>query len=434
MKNQPVGPLDFASIGAIFNDATTQLVGGVTTENKARVLSDLTSVQTDLANLLVQQPGQFTGETAIHAQNIVDQLNLEITAVNSLGTDPFAAKYINDVQRDLLDIVNGDANLTALANQHGVAGFAPVPQLLAHPAQFQGSQAQTAFMTQFVSDATDLGNQAVQLINSGVAANDPQVVALEQKIQSFASNADAFTQAQGGLYSARFNNEFAHDGVNGTATRALVDGLATGNAGEVQAAASVLAANAADVASNMLGFGQTPPPPNNGIPAVIDSFAVAGTVFNDATARLVGGVYDGNRAAITADLTATQKALQDLLTNDPADFQGRAAHDANTIIKLLGTEITAVQNAGTGVATNDQINHLQRAILHIVQHDSALTTLANAGGAGGFAPLPSAHGAGDQTAHNGKGGPGPDDHGAGVDMAAATPAAPPVVDHAHLWG
>lgn len=435
MSRQQHAARDFAAIGETFNDATAQLVGGISNDNRARVLADLQSVQNDLAKLLVQQPGSFTGETAIHAQNVVDQLNLEIGAVKSVGADPYAAKYINDVQRDLLDIVNGDDNLVALATQHGAHGFAAVPDLLIAPTPFPGSAEQTAFMKQFVVDATELGEQAVALSNAGVGSNDPQTLALEQKVQDFAVNVDAFTKAQGGLYSARFDNEFAHDGVNGTATRALVDGLSHGDGAKVQAAANVLAANAADVASNMLGLGGTPPAKGT-LPDHIDNFAVAGTVFNDATSRLIGGVYDGlnndgNRAAVLADLAATQQGVQTLLADN--QFQGRAAQHAQTIVKLLGTEITAVQNAGADLHANDQINDLHRAILSIVKRDDVLKQAATDGDVSGFTPLPkAAHpgaGHGDAMAHNGHGG-----HHDVVAMDPAAAAITPPIDHAHLWG
>ena len=431
---------DFAAIGETFNDATTQLVGGVSADNQARVLADLQAVQNDLAKLLVQQPGAFTGETAIHAQNIVDQLNLEIGAVKSAGTDPYAAKYINDVQRDLLDIVNGDDNLVALATQHGAHGFAAVPDLLIKPAPFQGNAEQTAFMKQFVADATDLGAQAVDLaVTDKVGPNDPQTLALEHKIQDFATQVDAFTKAQGGLYSARFDNEFAHDGVNGTATRALVDALAAGDGAKVQAAANVLAANAGDVASNMLGIGATPAPAGPGIPDHIDSFAVAGTVFNDATSRLIGGVYDGlhndgNRATILADLTATQKGVQGLLADN--QFQGRAAHDAGAIVKLLGAEITAVQTAGGALNANETVNDLHRAILGIVKHDGALMAAASVGDVQGFSPLPkAARPAGpisDVMAHHD--GHGHHHGGAGAAIEVAAEPSPMLADHSHMWG
>ena len=71
-------------------------------------------------------------------------------------------------------------------------------------------------------------------------------------IQTFETNANSFDQSQGGLYSARFWNELRSDGTAGTAANALIDGLQTHNAGEVNAAAQQLAANASDVAGNNL--------------------------------------------------------------------------------------------------------------------------------------------------------------------------------------
>jgi len=54
------------------------------------------------------------------------------------------------------------------------------------------------------------------------------------------------------LWSARFWNELRADGTAGTAANALIDGLQTQNAGEVNAAAQQLAMNASDVAGNNL--------------------------------------------------------------------------------------------------------------------------------------------------------------------------------------
>ena len=86
MSRQQHAARDFAAIGETFNDATAQLVGGISNDNRARVLADLQSVQNDLAKLLVQQPGSFTGETAIHAQNVVDQLNLALRQAEPAAT------------------------------------------------------------------------------------------------------------------------------------------------------------------------------------------------------------------------------------------------------------------------------------------------------------------------------------------------------------
>ncbi len=378
--------LTFAQLGDLFNDATTRLVGGVNEHNSATIQSDLARVQTGLEHLIQTQPAQFGGVAGIHAQNIVDQINLEMTAIKSVGTDAFAAKYINDVQRDLIDIVQGDSQLHSLATQGGHNGFGAVPSLLVPPAQFQGNAQQTDFMKSFVTTSQSFADRAVALAD---AHADPQAAQqLIGEMQTYAQTVNAFTQAQGGLYSARFNNEFASDGVNGTATRAMIDGLSTGNADKVHAAAQVMVANAADVAGNMLGIGVPHPVTGNGIPDHIDSFAQAGVVFNDATAKLIGGVYDGNRASIHNDLTAAEQGIKDLLAQHSDQFQGRAGADASKIISLLGTELGIVDNANAGPNAVSQLNHIQREIIAIVQHDTVLANAANQGDANGFMKLP----------------------------------------------
>lgn len=429
---------DFAQLGALFNDATTRLVGGATAANSAAIMNDLQKVQTGLDQLIAKQPELFQGESAIHARNIVDQLNLETAAIKSIGTDPYAAKYINDVQRDLIDIVQGDANLAALATQHGANGFAAVPGLLVPPNPFPGSAEQTAFMTKFVTDAQSLGAQAVTLADTHTAPGSAAAVQLIQDVQAFLANTNAFTIAQGGLYSARFNNEFALDGVNGTATRALVHGLQTGNADEVHAAANVLAANAADVATNMLGLGGTPVNNGTGIPDHVASFAQAGTIFNDASAKLIGGVYDGvnndgNRQSILNDLNATRTGLQELVAAHPDQYQGATAHHVQSIVALLGREVTAVETAGTDANAMNTINGLHKAILSIVQHDAALRTAATDGDMTGFTALP-------QTRHGQGGGHGDDHHGVAhvaevaTDHGGAAQVAAAAIQHDHTWG
>ena len=429
---------DFAQIGAIFNDATGQLVGGITAANQGRIMSDLQAVQTKLQTLIDQHPEQFTGVAGIHAQNIVDQLNLEMQAINTLGTDPTAPKYINDVQRDLIDIVQGDDQLHALATAHGGNGFAAVPDLLAAPAQFKGNQEQTDFMRKFAADAVDLGNQALALEQQPGGGDPAAKAALVQAIQAFDTNANAFTVAQGGVYSARFNNEFAADGVNGTASRALIDGLQSNNLGKVQAAAEVLAANAQDVAGNMLGIGDDPPPVAQRIPDHVDNLAQAGTVFNDATSQLIGGVWSGNKTAVLDDLQATQTFLKQLIANDPATFSGAAAKDANTIVDKLGQEITAVNAVGTDPNANAAIHQLHSDIISLVQNDAALKTAATTDDAAGFTALPQpAKAAGVPVAQNGGGHGG--DHGGGHVPAPDANAHDPLAHafsahHGHMWG
>jgi hypothetical protein len=429
------GELDFAEIGTVFNEVTSTLVGGVSARNSHLLTQDLQTIQNGMENLLAKHPEQFQGETAIHAQNIADQLNLEMQAIKSIGTDPYAAKYINDVQRDLIDIVQGDDQLAALATANGHAGFAPVPDLLVPPAPFHGNAEQTDFMRKFATDAVDLGDRAVASLAQGAGPNSAETQQLIGDITAYVSNANAFTVAQGGLYSARFNNEFALDGVNGTASRALIHGLQTGDAGEVQAAANVLAANAADVAGNMLGIGDTPVPTGNGIPAQFDSFAQVGAVFNDATTKLIGGIYDGvqndgNRQSILTDLTATRTGLSDLLTAHPEQFQGATGQHVQQIVSLLGKEIGAVEAGGSTPQSAGQINTLHRTIVATVENDPALKALATNGDTVGFSPLPDANGA-KHIAHTPAFDPGPQHDVAGHHGGGS---GGPHLGFEHFWG
>ena len=425
--------LTFAELGDLFNDATSRLEGGINAPNRTTILSDLAHVQTGLEKLIQSNPDQFQGVAGIHAQNIVDQLNLEIGAVRSVGSDPFAAKYINDVHRDLIDIVQGDPQLHTLATHGGHNGFAPVPDLLVHPAQFQGNAEQTQFMQNFVAASQSFADRAVALVDQH--ARPDAVQPLVTEIQVFEKSADAFTVAQGGLYSARFNNEFADNGVNGTASRALIDGLNSANADKVHAAAEVLVANAADVAGNMLGIGQPPVVTGTGIPDHVDTFAQAGAIFNDATTKLIGGVYDGNRQSIHADLTATQQGITDLLAQHPDQFQGQAGVDAHRIVALLSHELQIVDNVNAGPHAPSAINALQREVINIVHNDAALTTAATQDGGNGFMPLPGVlhgHGGNSHSAGN-DGAPAGADHGHGAHAPTpiAQAAAVPPHDIAH---
>src|SRR5215475_5116132 len=238
------------TISELFNDATTREIGGVGPDQVNTIVSDLVGVQQGLN----QAFPQVTDLTSLHAQIISNQLSEEIASVENvnsptgtpiLGTDlgQFVGRAINDIHRDIIDIAQGDPALQAAFNP------TPLPALNTPPTPFHDDATQTAFMTQFIQDSNHLGQAAVTLANGGFQA-DP--AALIQQIQTFAENANAFDQSQGGLWSARFWNELRSDGTAGVAASALVEGLQTHNAGEVSAAAEQLSTNAADVGSNNL--------------------------------------------------------------------------------------------------------------------------------------------------------------------------------------
>ena len=418
--------MTFAEIGTLYNSISNELEGGVTHQNQGLLINQVSTVQTQLQNLI--NSGALNnldgaGNPAVslvHAQNIVDQMNFLKTEIGAFGTSTFTPKFINDVVRDVQDIVAGDTGLSALAHQNNHSGFQQVSYLLTPPTPFPDSGAQTATLLQFISDSNSLAQRAQAL-----AGTDPNSAAVQQlvtDIHTFSTNADAYSTAQGGLFSARFNNEFTLNGVQGTASRELVAGLQTGNADLVNGAASVLTANASDVRGNMLVSGDTfTPAPNGGIPSNIQSVHDAGIVFNDAMTKLIGGVYSGNQASIVNDLNAAQSGLQNAITSQ--GLTGKALADAQHVMSLLGQESKLVSGLDTAnptqvSAVNGQIGQLQSQILNTVNHDATLATDAvGADGTVGFVALP-----------------------AGTPAAAGHDHSGPQVSHnhvdhfGHLWG
>jgi hypothetical protein len=238
------------TITDLFNDATTREIGGIGPDQVNLIVSDLVGVQQGLNAAFPQ----VTDLTSLHAHVIANQLNEEIASVENansaagtpiLGTNlgDFVGRAINDIHRDIIDIAQADPGLQAVFNP------TPLPALNTPPAPFHDDATQTAFLTQFIQDSNHLGQAAIAIENNGFNADSSGLI---QQIQTFEQNANAFDQSQGGLWSARFWNELRADGTAGTAANALIDGLQTHNAGEVNAAAQQLAMNASDVAGNNL--------------------------------------------------------------------------------------------------------------------------------------------------------------------------------------
>ncbi len=234
----------------LFNDATTREIGGVGPDQVNLIVSDLVGVQ----QMLSAADPQINNLSDLHTHVIINQLNEEIASIENasspagtliLGTDlgQYVGRAINDIHRDLIDIAQADPGVQAIFNP------TPLPGLNTPPAPFHDNAAQTTFMTQWIQDSNHLGQMATTIENNGFQGN---IADLVQQIQTFENNSNAFDQSQGGLFSARFWNELRADGTAGSAANALIDGLQTHNAGEVNAAAQQLSANAADVASNNL--------------------------------------------------------------------------------------------------------------------------------------------------------------------------------------
>jgi hypothetical protein len=384
--------MTFAEIGTLYNQLSNELEGGVTPRNQELLLKQVSTVQTQLQGLIDSGAlNSLDGISLVHTQNIADQMNFLKSEIENFGANEFDPKFINDVIRDVQDIVAGDAGLSALANQSDHSGFQQVSYLLTDPTPFPDTPFQTQTLLKFIDDSNSLASRAVAL--EGADPNSVEVKQLISDIQTFSTNADAYSTAQGGLFSARFNNEFNLDGVQGTASRELITGLETGNTKLIDGAAAVLMANAEDVRGNMLVQGDAfEPAPNGGIPDVISTVHDAGIVFNDAETKLIGGVYSGNQQSIVNDLNATKTGLENAITEQ--GLTGDALKHVNKVLGLLDKEATLVASIDTATPTqvdavNGQINQVEAKILDIINNDAVLSSLAKAAdGTVGFVALP----------------------------------------------
>src|SRR5712691_8862878 len=409
----------------LFNDATTREIGGIGPDQVNLIVSDLIGVQ----QMLQAAVPTINNLTDLHTQVIINQLNEEIASIENansptgtlvLGTDlgQFVGRSINDIHRDIIDIAQGDAGVQALFNP------TPLPAVNSAPAPFHDSADQTAFVTQWIQDSNHLGQMAQTIANNGF---QDDTAGLVQQIQTFITNANTFDQSQGGLFSARFWNEFRTDGTSGTAATALIEGLQTHNAGEVAAAVEQLATNSADVGTNNLmadggsyaavvaaaqATAVTPVTPGGGgAGGGGDAGGGAGggggdagggaggqpplvlkagdlyfeNMFNDATRILEGGVWhnnvpvgnqgNGTDGRYIADLQLVQTGL----TADVAAhaFTGDQLTHINTVLADITTAIASVPGAVNNDANAEatlRTAHLD--IINTIENDPVLQALS----------------------------------------------------------
>ncbi|HWZ38885.1 MAG TPA: hypothetical protein VNY08_11365 [Bradyrhizobium sp.] len=237
---QPPADINNEMIGKVFDDATTRLVGGVDASNAVAIVADLKTVQADMAAI---SAGDGEGTlTELHYDVMEHQLNQEIAAVNQAlnGTNPFAARTVNDIHRDILDIFLGDPNLVA---EKG-ASWTPLPQLTTPSTPFADDAKQTTFVSNFITDSNTLADRAL----AGETGDQ-----LIHDLQHFITQAEKFVMADAQtstVFNARFENEIGAEGTAGTAAGSLIEGLQKHDMGEITAAATQLITNASDFAGN----------------------------------------------------------------------------------------------------------------------------------------------------------------------------------------
>lgn len=235
---EPAEPPNLAKIGAIFNDVANDILGGVNDDNRADITEDLNTVIKDLQTLISAKPDMFEGLTGEHANEVLQQLQLELTYINDPNISPGAARASIDNILDIIEIVQSDPKLAEMATQDGVSGFSPIPGA-ANPVEAHlENDVQTVFTASFIAQSNSLGQQAIDLVGSG---DTKAIATLIDSLKAFEKFVAGFDAAQGGhaLLDAT--------GALGAEVAAMIKGLQTGDATLVTAAADQMHGNAVGV-------------------------------------------------------------------------------------------------------------------------------------------------------------------------------------------
>ena len=327
-----------ADLGAIFNDAVNHSLGGINANNAGLISADIDAVRSGLETLIAQHPDTFSDLTGIYADTIVRQLNLEDIYIHQAGSDPLAARGTNDNFLDIIDIVQGDSTLAGMASHDGVTGFASLPDALAPTPKYMDNAAQTDFWANFIAQSNSLGQQAIEAVQStgGAGAND-----LIGKLHAFQNEVTHFDSSQGGIFEARFDNELlGKTSTLGAEVSKMIEGLQTGDAALVSAAAEEMHTNAADVGGNNIPLnggtynvdGLTAAEVLPGSTSAHPMSANAGAVASDgvdAPQHVVPGATPAPASADLHDIMAGAAARPEQAVEHPAaaDFHATGAND-----------------------------------------------------------------------------------------------------------
>jgi hypothetical protein len=290
------------AVGEVFNAAATVAAGGISTANLAEITNDFTAVQqgltkilgnaTMLAQIEAGETANAAALTTVHLQTVLNQINLQLNKYDNAETtgSATALRGTSDNVLDIIDIVQGDANLNVAAGGNGAAGhaggFAEMPGgLIGTVTKFQDNQAQTNFWASFLAEANTINAHLTGIANGTQTAS----AALVTQIQNYQNFGAAFDAAQGAVFQGRFDNEL-NNGTLQADTAASVKGLTgilNGDTGAalaadkamLVAAGSGFAADAMDVSGNNIAIGGA---------------TYVGTATTVATATSVNGLAQGS--------------------------------------------------------------------------------------------------------------------------------------------
>jgi hypothetical protein len=192
---------DFAQLGLTFNDATRALEGGLWQNTVAqagqgngsvfRYVNDLTAVQSGLEKMI--QSGQFTGSTLADVNKIVTDLHIALLAApasvnggGGFGSVTVAEEALRASHLDILNIVNHNPQLQALATQDDSNGFMAVPPTLHHADPYHAPHATLAEIGAIFNDAANRILGGVNSSNKEIIIDDMNAISkdLEHLIHS----------------------------------------------------------------------------------------------------------------------------------------------------------------------------------------------------------------------------------------------------------
>ncbi|MEN3288181.1 MAG: trimeric autotransporter adhesin [Bradyrhizobium sp.] len=266
------------AVGEVFNAAADAAAGGINASNLGEITNDFTAVQQGLTAILNNKTmlAQIeSGETAtaaalttIHLQTALGQIGLQLNKYDGAEAtgNQAALRGTADNLLDIIDIIQGDANLNTAAGGTGTpghaGGFAEMPGgLTGTVTKFQDNQAQTNFWAAFLSEANTI-NAHLQAISTGAEQASQALITQIQNYQQFGANFDA---AQGAVFQGRFDNELLGGTLQADTAAAVkgLQGILNGDTGDalaadhaaIAAAGQGFAADAGDVSGNNIAVG-----------------------------------------------------------------------------------------------------------------------------------------------------------------------------------
>src|ERR1700716_109708 len=290
------------AVGEVFNAAAAVAAGGISTANLGEITNDFTAVQqgltkilgnaTMLAQIEAGETANAAALTTVHLQTVLNQINLQLNKYDVAETtgSATALRGTADNVLDIIDIVQGDANLNTAAGGNGAAGhaggFAEMPGgLTGTVTKFQDNQAQTNFWASFLAEANTINAHLTAIAGGGEQASAALVTQI-QNYQQFGANFDA---AQGAIFQGRFDNELNNGTLEADTAAAIkgLTGILNGDTGAalaadhamITAAGQGFAADAMDVSGNNIAIGGA---------------TYVGTATTVATATSVNGLAQGS--------------------------------------------------------------------------------------------------------------------------------------------